>query len=261
MVKFLIITQPRSGSAWFMSCLDSHPQIYCPALTTLFSKYNLSPLKGFKPLFLQFYNPESPYYKYRSRSFKRQITHYFNRKKNIFDFLSEMYAERDNAEAIGFKVNYSQIRKHKMVFSWIKRNNGKIIQLVRYNLLKRLVSHKIAHARNLCHSTHSVAPVKVQIDPNALIDDFHKRQKRFDRYKKIFVDVFDIPYLEVRYETLLTDFDSEIHRTLQFLEVDAEAPLSSSLVKVNPDRIEDIIENYSEVKQVLMATEFSSFLK
>jgi len=30
MIKFLIITQPRSGSSFLTSCLNSHPQIYCP---------------------------------------------------------------------------------------------------------------------------------------------------------------------------------------------------------------------------------------
>ena len=156
MIKFLIITQPRSGSAWFMSCLNSHPRIYCPRLPTLFSKYNVSPIKGFKPRFLQVDNPRSPYYKYRSRSFKRQIAHRFNRKKLIHDFLSELYVEHHNAQAVGYKVNYSQINRYSEITSWIKHNDVKIIHLMRTNLLKRLVSHKIAHARNLMHSTQSV---------------------------------------------------------------------------------------------------------
>jgi len=156
MVKFLIITQPRSGSAWFMSCLDSHPQIYCPRQPTLFSKYNLSPIKWFKPRFLQVDNPISPYYKYRSSSLKRQIAHRLNRNKLVHDFLSKLYAENHNAEAVGFKVNYSQINRYSEIASWIKQNNPKIIHLIRNNLLKRLVSHKISNTRNLCHSTQSV---------------------------------------------------------------------------------------------------------
>lgn len=260
MVKFLIITQPRSGSAWFMSYLNSHPQIYCPRLPTLFSKYNLSPVKRFKPRFLQVDNPISPYYKYRSGSLKRQFAHRFNRNKLVYEFLSEMYVKHQNVEAVGFKVNYSQIRKYAATISWVKQNDVRIIHLIRNNLLKRLVSHKIANTRNLCHSTESVEPIKVYIDPVALKEDFKRRQKRFARYRKRFIDVFEVPYIEVAYESLVSDYDAQIHQVLEFLDIDKRIPLTSELVKVNPDSLEDIIENYSEVKQVLINTEFEHFL-
>lgn len=260
MIKFLIITQPRSGSNWFMSCLDSHPQIYCPRLTTLFSKYNLSPVKWFKPSFLQVDNPISPYYKYRSSSLKNQIAHRLNRNRLIHDFLSDLYAENHNAEAVGFKLNYSQINRYPAIIPWIKQNDIKIMHLIRVNLLKRLVSHKISNTRNLCHSTQSVEPIKVHIEPKILIDDFHRRQKRFAKYKKRFTDVLGLPYIEVSYESLVSDFDSEIRKVLKFLEIDERMSLTSEFVKVNPDSIVDIIENYNEVKQTLINTEFEDFL-
>ena len=185
MVRFLIITQPRSGSAWFMSCLNSHPQIYCPRLPTLFSKYNLSPMKRYKPRFLQVDNPISPYYQYRSRSIRRQIAHRLNNSKLIFEFLSDLYAENHNSQAVGFKVNYSQINRYSAIISWIKQNDIKIMHLIRINLLKRLVSHKIANARNLLHSTKAVEPMKIHIDPKILIKDFRRRQARFINIKSV----------------------------------------------------------------------------
>ena len=260
MVKFLIITQPRSGSAWFMSCLNSHPQIYCPRLPTLFSKYNLSPLKRFKPRFLQIDNRISPYYQYRSRSFKRQIAHRFNRNNLIHEFLSDLYTENRNVKAIGFKVNYSQVRKYPATISWVKQNNVKIMHLIRINLLKRLVSHKIAKARNLLHSTQAVKPMKIYIDPKILIQDFRRRRARFDKYNKRFMEVFKVPFLEVAYESLLADLDTEIGKVLKFLEIDEFMPLTSEFVKINPDSLEDIVENYSEIKKTLINTEFENFL-
>lgn len=260
MIKFLIITQPRSGSAWFMSCLNSHPQIFCPGFTTLFSKYNLSPVKWFKPSFLQVDNPISPYYQYRSKTIKRQFAHRFNRKRLIIDFLSDLYSSNDNAAAVGFKINYSQLRKYTEIFSWIKQNDTRIIQLVRKNLLKRLVSHKVANIRNLLRSTQKVEPVKVHIDAKGLIEDFRRRQRRFDKYRKYFIDTLGVPYLEISYEFLYSDHENELKRVLQFLGIDNTMPLKSDLVKVNPDSLEDIIENYSEVEQTLLTTEFKGFL-
>jgi LPS sulfotransferase NodH len=260
MIKFLIITQPRSGSAWFMSCLNSHPQIYCPRLTTLFSKHNLSPIKLFKPDFLQVDNPVSPYSKFRSGSLKRQIAHRFNQEKLVYDFLNHMYAINQDAEAVGFKMNYSQIRQHPAALSWVKQNDVKIMQLVRNNLLKRLVSHKIAKTRNLFHSTQSVEHIKVHIDPKVVINTFERGQMRLAKYRKCFIETFDVPFLEVSYESLVVDFNTEIRKVLKFLEIDEVIPLTSELVKVNPDSLEDIIENYAEIKKALVNTQFEKYL-
>lgn len=243
-----------------MSCLNSHPHIYCPRQPTLFSKYNLSPFKWFRPAFLQVDKPISPYYKYRSSSLKKQITHWLNRNRLIYEFLSELYAENHNVEAIGFKVNYSQIKRYSVISLWIKQNDIKIIHLIRSNLLKRLVSHKIANIRDLRHSTQSVMPVKVHIDPGVLVDDFRRRQNRFAKYRKRIVEVFGAPLLEVEYESLTADFELEMHKVMKFIEIDELIPLTSDFVKVNPDSLEEIIENYDEVKRTLKNTEFAKFM-
>jgi hypothetical protein len=59
---------------------------------------------------------------------------------------------------------------------------------------------------------------------------------------------------------LVADFDAEIHKVLKFLEIDKLWALSSEFVKVNPDSLEDIVENYGDVKQTLANTEFEKFL-
>jgi hypothetical protein len=94
-------------------------------------------------------------------------------------------------KAVGYKVNYSQINRYPAIVSWVKQNDVKIIHLVRNNLFKRLVSHKIANIRNLCHSTRAVEPIKVRIDPKILKKDFRRRQIRFNKYRNRFIEVFD----------------------------------------------------------------------
>jgi hypothetical protein len=59
---------------------------------------------------------------------------------------------------------------------------------------------------------------------------------------------------------LVADYDKEIRTVIQILGIDRLIPLTSELVKVNPDSLEDIIENYSEEKQTLINTEFENFL-
>ncbi len=153
-------------------------------------------------------------------------------------------------------MNYLQINRYSATISWVKQNDVKIIHLVRNNLLKRLVPHKIANARNLLHSTQTVEPIKVRIDPKILKKDFRRRQIRFAKYRKRFIEVLDVPFLEVSYESLVADYNIEIHKVLKFLGIDKLMPLTSELVKVNPDSL----ENYNEVKQTLINTEFENFL-
>jgi hypothetical protein len=74
------------------------------------------------------------------------------------------------------------------------------------------------------------------------------------------MDVLDLPYLKVTHESLASDFDTEIRKVLKFLEVDKTISLSSDLVKVNPDSLEDIVENYEEIKQALICSDFKNFL-
>jgi len=256
MIRFLIITQPRSGSSFLTSCLNSHPQIYCPR-GSLFTKHNLSPFKWFQPSFLTVERSKSPYYKYRSTSFKRQIAHQFRRNKLIHEFLSAWYSKHQNSEAVGFKVNYSQINRYPATISWVNQNDVKIIHLVRDNLLKRLVSHKIANTRNLNNTRKPLKPIKINVDPKILLKDFRKRQKHFEKYRRVFKD---IPFLELSYELMVADQDTETHKVLKFLGVDQLIPLTTDLVKVNPDSLGGLIENYNEVKQILMNTEFENFL-
>jgi hypothetical protein len=143
---------------------------------------------------------------------------------------------------------------------WIQKNDVKIIHLVRYNLLKRLVSHQIANKRNLLHSTQPVESIKVTVDPQILIDDFRRRQRRFIRYRERLTQELKVPYLDVAYESLLEDHDREMRRTLDFLGLSEHRPLTSDYLKVNPDSLEDIIENHSEIKTVLKNTEFAEYL-
>jgi hypothetical protein len=119
------------------------------------------------------------------------------------------------------------------------------------------VSNKIAITRDQHHSREQLKPIKVYIDPKILLEDFRRRRKRFDKYRKLFED---FPFLEVSYESMLADQNTETRKVLKFLGVDASMPLTTDLVKVNPDSLEDIIENYGEVEQALINTEFKDFL-
>jgi hypothetical protein len=249
MVKFVIVTTQRTGTTFFRTCLDSHPQIQCPG--TVFPQET-------KFRFFQIDRPGSIYHQYRSRSLKRQLVHWFRRKKIVYDCLNDFYARRTDTPTVGFKASYNHLQRYPAITAWIKENDVRVIHFIRRNLLKRFLSEQSRRARGLAHSSQAVKPVKVHVDIGRLQKDLTKKAQLVERYRKIFADK---PYLEVVYESFTANREVETQRILQFLGVNELMPLESKLVKLNPDSLEDIIENYDQVTQALQNTPFAGCLE
>ena len=47
---------------------------------------------------------------------------------------------------------------------------------------------------------------------------------------------------------------------LAFLDIETLVPLTTDRAKINPDSLEELIENYDEVAQALRGTSFERFL-
>jgi hypothetical protein len=55
--------------------------------------------------------------------------------------------------------------------------------------------------------------------------------------------------------------EEETRRLLGFLGVDRFVPLTSRLIKQNPDSLREILENYDEIARTLRGTPFESYLE
>jgi hypothetical protein len=203
-------------------------------------------------------NPKSPYLQYRTRSWQRKLGHAFQRRKLIYEFLDNVYASPTDATALGYKMSYNHLEAYPAIAQWLKENNIHIIHYIRGNLLKRYLSSRTSKMRRLPHSTKPVKAVQVHIDIRKLKQDLQLRSQQIARYRAAFADN---PYLEVLYESFVTDRDAETRRVLQFLGIDEFVPLQSSLVKLNPDSLSKIIENYGQVAQALKNTAYESYLQ
>jgi LPS sulfotransferase NodH len=249
-IKFIVLTTQRSGATFFIKCLSGHPQIQCRH-ETIFSQRN-----RFK--FFSFDSPGSFYYQYRSSSLGRQLAHWFQRKHLIHNCLDDyLRTLPNNAKAIGFKVSYNQVEKYPAIAAWIREHDVRIIHLVRNNLLKRFLSHQTSRARGLAHATQPVKPIKIHVQIRKLGKDLTRRAWLIEKYRTMFADK---PYLEISYESFVANRDADTRKVLQFLGIDEFMPLESDLVKLNPDSLEDIIENYEEVVRALQGTTFEKYL-
>jgi LPS sulfotransferase NodH len=250
MVTFIVLTTPRSGATFFIKCLSNHPQIACRH-QTVFTQDN-----RFK--FFSFDRPSSFYYKYRSSSLGRQLAHWLRREQLIYDCIDDyLRALPDDARAIGFKLSYNHVEKYPEIAAWVKERDVRIIHLIRSNVLKTALSLETAKKRKLHHATQKVPLVKVHLNPRKLVRNLRRRTRLIEKYRSLFADK---PYLEVSYESFVASQDAETRRILQFLDVDGSMSLETDLVKLNPDSVRDIIENYEQVARALRGAALERYL-
>jgi len=240
MIKFIVLSTQRSGSAFLATSLSSHPRIHCHR--EIFLRKNRNPIA---------------YRAFRTASLRRRLAHLFVTKWLVYSYLADLYKVTTGVDALGFKFMYDQAKQLPEVVEWIREHNVKVIHLIRANVLKTFSSLLAAQARKVYHSTKPVEPIKVRLQPEELIAVLTRRMRLIETYRGVFADN---PYLEVTYESFVAHRDDEARRILRFLDIEPFVPLTTDLVKINPDSLQDLIENYEGVAQVLKGTAFEQFL-
>ena len=94
-------------------------------------------------------------------------------------------------------------------------------------------------------------PGEVLTQLNEIINAREKMRKKF----------LDNPYLEITYERFFSDNFEEAERIFAFLGIErAKVESPKFLKKLNPDSLEDLIENYDEIAMILKEMPYQEFL-
>lgn len=237
MTKFAIVGTQRTGTSLIRTMLDSHPEVF--AIEEAFHMKWLNDLG---------------YAKYIESSFSRKMKHYFMRKDNIFRYLDELYS-LSNFSAVGFKIHYSHIKQFPMVADCLSKNRINIIHVVRSNVLKTLLSRKMAKQTKIYHSHQKIPVSKIHI-PKFRLFYYLKKISQENKQLELLFSNSSSPYIQVNYETVTANLNDEGKKLLSFLNVNTSIPISSQLIKINPNNIEDIVINYDELKNWLKGSEF-----
>jgi len=246
---FIVLAAHRSGNTLLLNSLGSHPQVQCHK--------KVFTLNIVIKRLLILDRSNSPFYKFRIASLKRRLDYIFRKKQLINDFMTELCTPPDGVKAVGVRVIYAQANKHPEILEWAIENDVSIIHLVRENSLKTLVSSATAQKRGLSHSTSRVEPVTIHLSPFKLKLQLSRLTSQIEKYRTLLKDK---RHLVISYESLVANREAEMRRMLEFLDIDQFVPMTTDLVKLNPDTLEDIIENYDQVKQALGGTAFEKFL-
>jgi hypothetical protein len=206
------------------------------------------------PEFMSRYHNPTKFYRYLrtgawwpTRLIRRYLT-----EARICKFQLEM------RPVMAFKAMYNQIRPPWLMSFLRERKNLRILHLRRDNLLKSYVSKQLL-GRKRRHSTEPLAPMRIAVSASGAIKYMRHMVAEYDRHERLFADH---ERLALCYETMIEGpgLAPQVARDIcRFLGV-PEHPMQSKLVKVNPERLQDFVENYDELARAVANSEFAAML-
>lgn len=222
---FIVLTRSRTGSNMLSSLLNNHPNINVQG--EIFRRLNG---QNYKDVLASGF-PKQPFY----------------------------------IKANGFKIFYYHPQDDPSSDIWndlVKMQNLHIIQLKRRNVLRSLISSKIAANKKFWMSTESTDTVKlseriVTLTEEELRDGFEYTKRRINKAEQMFCSH---PFLTLFYEDLLDDIESNLRDTCKFLGV-RYRPLKTPLKRQNPESMRDLVINYEELKSAFQGTEWESYFE
>jgi hypothetical protein len=163
---------------------------------------------------------------------------------------------------MAFKAMYNQLADRRTRRYLCQHREIRVIHLRRDNLLKQYVS-KVLAPRKFGHqrwaSSEPLPIVSTKISPTQAMTEMRQIQNSFREYERMFSDHRKI---ELVYETMIEGQSltaATAAAISNLLELDP-APMNAEAVKVNPDDLRLLIENYDELVSAMRGTEFERFL-
>ncbi len=260
MEKFVLVATQRSGTVFFESVINRHPHIYCYPEVLLSLSYQSE---------WNFYN----FWLEKVKQDESNITHPAM-LRNFELYLNHIFNSVPGKKAIGIDIKYDQFPQILNIFHTLKKNDIKIIHLVRKNVLKTYLSSVLnwnqRSLNRLAHGRKGVSSVKVKIKPgNYLVQELERRKNEFAHYRNFF-HKNKFKCLEINYEDFFDNSNSEsstivspvLNQIYEFLCIkEKRYDLTTDLKKTNPNKLAELIENYDEIVDFLSGTEWAYLLE
>ena len=136
--------------------------------------------------------------------------------------------------------------------------NLKVLHIVRTNVLKVYISRAVVRQTRIAHTDTDLKLEKFALPTGALL----KRLDRIQAENKAWEELFHgyDKYKKITYEDFADDNDKTLREILSFLD-QAHRSLHSPLVKISPDKLDDIISNVDEVERRLRGSPYEHCLQ
>lgn len=244
MTKFIVFGIQRSGTTLLVHLIDSHPQIFCAGEVF---KINSSKIHHSEYLYRHFIErPRIP-----------MLNIFSSKKSKTIQFLNFFYKKNRSFNAAGFKLMLDQLFKYPDILKYVQNQKVKILLVERANTLKQYLSLQMAIKTKRWASTKKVPQEKIYVNCESIISALDKLNQDKEKLEKL-IEKHD--YLKIVYERLLSDNDGTLKKALNFLNVNEDATLSTSLVKINSDNMQKIVRNYEELYLKLKDTPYEQLI-
>jgi Sulfotransferase family len=250
MTKFVIFTLPRTGSTLLSKSLNRHPEIFCDDEIFHFSFKGYFSPNQFRFLKIPLLPKKINY-----------IVNYPVTYVRLTGFLNKYFTNKptENFKARGFKFMYYQTLYMPGLITYLKKNNIKVILLLRENILRNALSDLRARSTGIYH--HQDNNEEERSGLSKLSVDIPVLKQKMDdivqQNKKLEAIVSDMDYIKVRYEDF-ADWNKTMNRVSDFLHVSQQEVVAGAK-KLNPDTLKDMIANYAEVENWLKQNNFIEF--
>jgi hypothetical protein len=250
MTKFVIFTLPRTGSTLLSKTLNKHPEIFCDDEIFHFSFRDYFSVNQFRFIKIPFLPKKINY-----------VVNYPATYLRLPSFLDKYFTNKkgENCKAIGFKLMYYQTLYTPGLISYLKKNNVKIILLLRENILRNALSDLRARATGIYHhqddnEEQRSGLSKLNVDTDALKQKMNNIVRQNQKLEAI---VKDMDYVKIYYEDF-ANWDVTINKIADFLDVSRQ-PVKAGAKKLNPDALQDMIANFAEVESWLKQNNYAEF--
>ena len=186
------------------------------------------------------------------------------RGQNYQDVLNKVFYKQPYfIKSAGFKIFYYHPEDVENCNIWndlINMQNLFVIHLKRRNILRTLISKRIADTQNVwtisgAEDQNNIKPNTVSLTAKELKDGFEQTRKWEINGDKMFSDH---PVLNIYYEDLVINPDKYFKEVTDFLNVPFIKPYTT-LKKQNPGKVCDLVENFEELKAAFQKTKWQSF--
>lgn len=221
--KFIILTRSRTGSNLLLSYLNVHPNIL--------AEHEL---------------------------FQRPV------KKPIAKVLRKLFRRYPKSiKAVGFKIFYNHPLGEDNPYLWntlINMRDLHVIHLKRRNILRTLLSLKLAlqsekWVKYHSDSNDSITNKTVSFDFDSLEAGFTQTRQWEIKGDEMFKDH---PIITIYYEELVENPEETVSKVTDFLGL-PPCHTSTYLVRQNPEKTSDLIDNYEELKDRFSGSPWESF--
>lgn len=184
--------------------------------------------------------------------------------KNYKDILAKLFDKQPYyIKAIGCKIFYYHPHHYESNDIWdelISMSNLSVIHLKRRNILRTLVSRKIAGIQNVwvAGSSNGGEPDSSKA-VSFTMEELEKDFKQTRDWEKSGDEMFcKHPLLSVYYEDLVIDPQGVLGNIMDFLDV-KDMQLTTKQRRQNPERLRDLVINYDELKSAFSGSKWELF--